>query len=67
MSSEFLVIQRLGLCAFTVEGPGSALGQGTEIPQAEGAATKEKKKRCPEETDLLKQKVDLWLPVAGRG
>ena len=35
-----LGIQRLGLRTVTVDGPGSVLGQGTEIPQAEGAATK---------------------------
>ena len=29
-----LVIQWLGLCAFTVEGLGSVPGQGTKIPQA---------------------------------
>ena len=37
-------------------------------PRAQPQNKKEKeRKRCPEETDLLKQKVDLWLPVAGRG
>ena len=29
-----LVVQRLGLCAFTAEGTGSIPGQGTKIPQA---------------------------------
>ena len=29
-----LAVQRLGLRALTVEGPGSILGQGTKIPQA---------------------------------
>ena len=28
-----LVVQWLGLCAFTAEGPGSIPGQGTKIPQ----------------------------------
>ena len=37
-----LVVQRLGLGAFTVKGPGSVPGQGTEIPQAPQRGQKNK-------------------------
>ena len=38
-----LVVQWLGLCAFTDEGPGSVRGRGTKIPQEEWP--KKKKER----------------------
>ena len=40
-----LADQRLGLHAFTAEGPGSIPGQGTEIPQATWGSKKKKKKK----------------------
>ena len=40
-----LAVQRLGLCAFTAEGPGSILGWGTKIPQATRCSQKTKKER----------------------
>ena len=42
-----LVVQWLGLCAFTAEGPGSVSGQGTKIPQATQHSQKKKKKISP--------------------
>ena len=38
-----LVVQWLGLCALTAEGPGSIPGQGTKIPQAAWHSQKKKK------------------------
>ena len=40
-----LVVQWLGLCAFTAEGQGSVPGQGTKIPQAKWHGQKKKKKK----------------------
>ena len=34
MTGSSLVVQWLGLCALTAEGPGSVSGWGTKIPQA---------------------------------
>ena len=39
-----LVVQRLGLRALTVEGPGSIPGRGIKIPQAVWHGLKKKKK-----------------------
>ena len=39
-----LVVQWLGLCALTAEGPGSIPGQGTKIPQAAWHSQNKKKK-----------------------
>ena len=40
-----LVVQWLGLRAFTAMGPGSIPGEGTKIPQAERLSQKKKKVR----------------------
>ena len=37
-----LVVQWLGFCAFTAEGPGSIPGRGTKIPQATWRGGKKK-------------------------
>ena len=37
-----LVVQWLGLCTVTAEGPGSITGWGTKIPQAAGPKKKKK-------------------------
>ena len=42
INREFLVVQWLGLCAFTAEGMGSIPGQGTKILQAVWCDQKEK-------------------------
>ena len=44
LSGNSLVVQWLGLCAFTAVGPGLIPGRGTEIPQATRNGQKEKKK-----------------------
>ena len=44
-----LMVQWLGLRAFTPEGPGLIPGRGTKIPQATQHGQKEKKKRKKEE------------------
>ena len=51
-----LVVQWLGLGAFTVEGPGSIPAQGTNIPQAMwyGGKKKEVKKKLSDITYLMK-------------
>lgn len=40
-----LVVQRLGLCTLTAEGPVSVLGQGTRLPLAARRGQKQKKRR----------------------
>ena len=37
------MVQSLGLCALTAEGPGSIPGRGTKIPQARQHSPKKKK------------------------
>ena len=49
MLENSLVVQWLGLCAFTAEGPGSIPGQGTKIPQA---TANNNKKMLHERTEL---------------
>ena len=41
---NYLVVQWLGPCAFTAEGPGSIHAQGTKIPQATQSGQKKKRK-----------------------
>ena len=41
-----LVVQWLGLCAFTAESLGSVPGWGTKIPQAVRCGQKKKKRLC---------------------
>ena len=50
-----LVVQWLGLCAFTAEGLGSIPGQGTKIPQATWHSQRIKKKNR-----RYVQQLKLW-------
>ena len=51
-----LVVQWLGLCAFTAEGAGSIPGWGTKIPQATRCAVKKKKKVRLKGRELVRKK-----------
>ena len=47
------MVQWLGLCTFTAEGPRSIPGQGTKIPQAaQSSAAKKRNKNAEEMTTL---------------
>ena len=46
-AGDSLVVQWLGLRAFTAKGLGSILGQGTEIPQAAQCGQSKKNRGCP--------------------
>ena len=48
-----LVVQWLGLCTFTAEGPGSIPGQGAKIPQAKKKKEKKRKRNHSLNSDLL--------------
>ena len=56
---EFLVVQWLGVRAFTAECPGSVTGWGTNIPQAAQHGQKKKKKEGEEGTE----KIVLWFSL----
>ena len=48
-----LVVQSLGLCAFTAKGPGSIPGQGTKMSQARQCSQKKEKKKWNSSSILL--------------
>ena len=55
------MVQGLGLCAFTAEGPGSIPGWGTKILQAAWCSQKKKKKsNCTvRETEACSRPIQL--------
>ena len=62
-----LVVQWLGLCTLTVEGPGSIPGRGSKIPQATRRSPKKKKKKSRKaflDLDRARPSPELGLDLA---
>ena len=56
---DFLVVQWLGLWAFTAKGTGSIPGQGTKIPQAVQCSPPPKS-NCKKESTAQNMRVETW-------